>query len=164
MCQFISFFHRPDNGDIAVYDLQSHGNTEEHLKLNKNLWAEGHYTPKGELILRQDGNHDQLEIETRFKNRFPNFVAFAIWCFRQEITGIEWLDLSGLTSAEGLVLPAGIETLDLSGLTSAEGLVLPAGIKWLNLGGLTSAEGLVLPAGIKWLHLSGNLQKQIENQ
>jgi len=40
-----------------------------------------------------------------------------------------WLNLSGLTSAEGLVLPTTIGGwLDLSGLTSAEGLVLPTTI------------------------------------
>ena len=60
------------------------------------------------------------------------------------------LDLNGLTSAEGLVLPQNIGGhLDLSGLTSAEGLVLPQNIGGsLDLSGLTSAEGLVLPQNI----------------
>jgi len=35
MCRFISFFHRPDNGDVVVHDLSSHSNTEKKLKLNK---------------------------------------------------------------------------------------------------------------------------------
>jgi hypothetical protein len=52
-----------------------------------------------------------------------------------------WLDLSGLTSAVGLVLPTSVGGLDLSGLTSAVGLVLPTSIgSELNLSGLTSAE------------------------
>jgi len=52
------------------------------------------------------------------------------------------LDLEGLTSAEGLVLPSSVdESLSLSSLTSAEGLVLPEKIGgWLALNGLTSAE------------------------
>ena len=61
-----------------------------------------------------------------------------------------YLDLDGLTSAEGLVLPQSIGgDLRLDGLTSAEGLVLPQSIgESLDLRGLTSAEGLVLPQSI----------------
>ena len=56
------------------------------------------------------------------------------------------LDLSNLTSAEGLKLPETINGyLNLSGLTSAEGLELPNTIgEDLYLNSLTSAEGLVL--------------------
>ncbi len=61
-----------------------------------------------------------------------------------------YLNLDGLTSAEGLVLPQSIGgSLDLDGLISAEGLVLPQNIGgYLSLRGLTSAEGLVLPQSI----------------
>ena len=64
------------------------------------------------------------------------------------------LDLSNLTSAEGLVLPDTInEGLDLGSLTSAEGLVLPNIIGGsLHLTSLTSAKDLVLPDTI-----NGNL-------
>ncbi len=64
------------------------------------------------------------------------------------------LDLSNLTSAEGLKLPETINGyLNLSGLTSAEGLELPNTINGnLYLHSLTSAEGLVLPNTI-----NGNL-------
>ena len=60
------------------------------------------------------------------------------------------LNLYGLKSAEGLVLPENIGGgLDLNGLTSAEGLVLPKNIDGsLDLRNLTSAEGLVLPKNI----------------
>ena len=60
------------------------------------------------------------------------------------------LDLSSLTSAEGLVLPKEINGfLDLRRLTSTEGLVLPEKINGsLVLSNLTSAEGLVLPKEI----------------
>ena len=68
------------------------------------------------------------------------------------------LDLSYLTSVEGLKLPDKISGgLYLSGLTSAEGLKLPDKIGgWLDLSGLTSVEGLNLPTEIKGtLVLSG---------
>ena len=35
MCKFISFLHRPDNGDVAVYDLTSHSNTQRWLVMIK---------------------------------------------------------------------------------------------------------------------------------
>ena len=37
MCRFISFHHRPDNGDIAVSDLNSHSKSEKKLKLNSEV-------------------------------------------------------------------------------------------------------------------------------
>ena len=57
------------------------------------------------------------------------------------------LDLSHLTSPEGLELPEDVDgSLDLSGLTSAEGLKLPEDVGgWLSLSGLTTAERLKLP-------------------
>ncbi len=60
------------------------------------------------------------------------------------------LNLDGLTSAEGLVLPETINgSLDLGNLTSAEGLNLPETINGLlDLRNLTSAEGLNLPETI----------------
>ena len=64
------------------------------------------------------------------------------------------LDLSGLTSAEGLKLPDYIGgSLFLDSLTNAEGLKLPEYIKkTFDLFSLTSAEGLKLPK-----HIGGNL-------
>ena len=57
------------------------------------------------------------------------------------------IDLSSLTSAEGLVLPQHVGgDIYLSSLTSAEGLVLPKQLGCgIDLSSLTSAEGLVLP-------------------
>ena len=53
------------------------------------------------------------------------------------------LDLSHLTTAEGLKLPERIRgDLDLRGLTTAEGLKLPEGIGDLDLRGLTTAEAV----------------------
>ena len=53
--------------------------------------------------------------------------------------------------------------LDLSGLTSAEGLVLPQNVGgFLDLRGLTSAEGLVLPQNVGGLYLNRLLVHQKE--
>ena len=69
MCQFISFFHRPDNGDIVVNDLSSHSNTESKLKLNLNLWREGHYLPDGNIKCRvsNDDKHNQSYCNNKLK-------------------------------------------------------------------------------------------------
>ena len=58
-----------------------------------------------------------------------------------------WLDLSGLTTVEGLKLPKHVGGgLDLRGLTTAEGLEFPKHMGgWLDVEGLTTAEGLKLP-------------------
>jgi hypothetical protein len=68
------------------------------------------------------------------------------------------LDLSGITSAEGLKLPESISgNLHLGGITSAEGLNLPESIGgYLYLDSLTSAKGLKLPKTIGgYLNLNG---------
>ena len=64
------------------------------------------------------------------------------------------LDLRGLTTAKGLVLPDTINgDLDLRGLTSVKNVKLPTAVNGnLNLGNLTSVEGLILPTTV-----NGNL-------
>jgi len=58
-----------------------------------------------------------------------------------------YLNLNGLTSAEGLTLPETVNgNIGLISLTSAEGLTLPETMNGdLGLSSLTSAEGLTLP-------------------
>ena len=122
----MSFFHRPDNGDIAAKDLNSHENTRKALNLNLNLWREGHYTPDGKLELRviDIDKITQQECSERFQNRFPSFVSFFSWCLQE----------TNQTDVFG-------GSLDLNSLTSAKGLVLPKRIGgWLYLNSLTSAE------------------------
>ena len=63
MCQFISLFHNPLNGDIAVADLNSHSKTEKQLKLNKAIWREGHCRPDGSVELRVEPNDRQTQRE-----------------------------------------------------------------------------------------------------
>ena len=125
MCLFISFFHRPDNGDIALYDLTSHANTQKKLELNENLWREGHYLPNGEIVCRvTDADRiTQAECNERLKNKYPTFTEF----FNYSMSAVckdgvypGYLYLSGLTSAAGLKLPDEIPgSLYLRGLTSA---------------------------------------------
>jgi hypothetical protein len=75
----------------------------------------------------------------------------------ESVAAVDDLDLSHLTSAEGLKLPERMKgNLYLQGLTSAEGLKLPERMKgWLDLRGLTSAEGLKFPERVGRLYLSG---------
>ena len=101
------------------------------------------------------GNAKDPRIEEILSRRNKIKDLSNIFSYQKKIGGT--LDLSSLTSAEGLVLPKEIGiNLYLSGLTSAKGLVLPEKIGGdLYLSGLTSAEGLVLPEKIGGtLHLS----------
>ena len=78
-----------------------------------------------------------------------------------------YLDLSSLTSAEGLKLPEYVKyALVLNGLTSAKGLELPEHIVGsLFLRGLTSAEGLKLPENfdIRKLIAPNHVIEEIKN-
>ena len=177
MCRFISFWHNPLNGDIAVNDLNSHSNTLDNLKLTNGIWREGHYLPDGTIECRVEGKDriSMIDCNERLKQKYPTFIDFANYAFSQpsvnigtslylsSLTSAEglvipaevtYLYLSSLTSAEGLVIPAVVTYLDLSSLTSAEGLVIPAGVTSLDLSSLTSAKGLVIPAGVTYLYLS----------
>ena len=110
MCQFISFFHRPDNGDIAVAVLDGHSETQEKLKLNENIWREGHYLPNGDVECRvtDADKTTQEECNERLRSRFPTFLEFFVWCMKKTKQEEKYggdLYLRGLTSAKGLVLP-----------------------------------------------------------
>lgn len=110
MCRLASFFfHRPDAGDIVVYDLNSHSGTAKQLELNENVWCEGHYLPSGEVECRvpPESHVSQADCDERLKNRFPRFVDFLAWAFKNGARA-EPLDLRGLTSAEGRVLPQSV--------------------------------------------------------
>ncbi len=120
------------------------------LKMNAKIWQE-----------MKEGNFLNTDKLTKITPTVSKYL--------ENIKGD--LNLRGLTSAKGLVLPQTIGgDLYLNGLTSAEGLVLPNSIKkdlWLSrltsteglalsqtiegdlvLSVLTSAEGLVLPQSI----------------
>ena len=103
----------------------------------------------------------EAAMERHVKNLYPTMTEWDAGDrprFSADMVIGGYLDLGGLTSAEGLVLPTSIGGyLDLGRLTSAEGLVLPTSIGGsLDLNGLTSAEGLVLPTSIGGsLYLSG---------
>ena len=167
MCRDLSYFHRPDTGDVCVAVLNSHADTEKQLKLNLKLWREGHYLPDGTIEARvaPEDRTTAHECAERIRARWPRFVDFFAWALKttnQEEKYGNHLDLSGLTSAQGLVLPKTVGGyIDLGGLTSADGLVLPKSIGGsIYLGGLTSAQGLVLPKTVGGnLYLRGRCGK-----
>ena len=111
MCRFISFFHKQDEDgkpEIAIWDLNSHGETEQHLKLNLNIWQEGHYLPDGKIELRYNDNfkYDKKEYEEVFKLRFPTFKSFLQWCLDRYETGTLYLsnyDLKGIIDFEYII-------------------------------------------------------------
>ena len=145
MCSFASFLHNPSTGEIKVWDLNSHGNTEKKFKLDPKVWREGHYLPNGniELRLAEDDRVDKVEYETAFKNRFPDFTSFFNWALK---TGIDFsgsLYLRSLTTLDPKVkLPKECGSLYLSSLTTLDPKVkLPEKISgYLDLRSLTSTE------------------------
>ena len=145
MCEFISFWHKPLTGDIAVSNLNSHSETYATLKLD-NCWREAHYTPDGVIELRFNPGEIKPELyEEHFRERFPTFTSFFNWaimsCTKEGVFS-GYLDLSGETSAKDLVLPETVGGyLDLSGLTSAKDLVLPETVGgYLDLSGLNDID------------------------
>ena len=135
MCKFISFFHDPETGELKLWDLESHGNTEKQFGLDpKGPYREGHYLPNGEVESRvtEEDTVTQEQCNKVLKAKYPTFTKFfnyAIKVTKQDKEYKGSLDLRDLTSAKGLVLPKSISGwLDLRGLTSAEGLVLPESI------------------------------------
>ena len=155
MCEFISFFHRPDNGDIVVSDLTSHGNTEKTLNLGKGLWREGHFKPNGELILRlspgEENKYDDRELKNRFLNHWSTFVEFLNWCIlatKQTEIYTGSLDVRGC-DLKGVALPKSIGGyLDVRGC-DLKGVALPKSIGgYLDVRGC-DLKGVALPKKIK---------------
>ena len=85
MCKQISFWHRPDNGDLAVKILDHHDATRQALNLNEALWREGHYLPDGTIEARvtADDRADAEQCGARIKSRWPTFSEFFSWCLLQ---------------------------------------------------------------------------------
>ena len=163
MCQFASFIFNPRTLEVKIYDLGSHAKTFDHFGLvdgaEADCWREGHYRPDGTIscCCLDIDTHLASECEAILRKKWPTFINF--FNSSRELENYRGsLDLSGLTSAEGLILPKRVGGwLDLSGLTSADGLTLPKEVGgWLDLSGLTSAEGLTLPKEVGGgLYLSG---------
>ena len=151
MCEFASFFHKPDvdgKPEICVWDLNSHAETEEKLNLNLSIWQEGHYTPEGKIELRFNDNFrfDKAKYTEIFKTRFKTFKDFLKWACTQEIGGSLYLsgcDLRGITlpkktggylylsgcNLKGITLPKKIGgALYLSGC-DLRGITLPKKIR-----------------------------------
>ena len=122
MCQFASGFLKPAGPmTVKVSDLHSHSGTSEKLGLaadsnTPNAWREFHYLPDGVIECRvlPIDEYSASECEAKLLKRWPRFVDFFSWCVAEGAVFDSALDLSGLTSAEGLVLPEGINYLHLS--------------------------------------------------
>ena len=141
MCKMASFlWHDTSTVEIAVYDLCSHSATQDHFPSYRGAvgWHEGHYTPDGQIECRTPSGRAR-NAEEILRRRYPTFVAFFSYAVsKREVIISGFLDLSGLSSAKGLVLPRTLGGfLSLNGLTSAEGLVLPR-----TLGGSLYLDGL----------------------
>ena len=81
MCQFASFFWNVKENTIAVWELFSHYNTEEHLELRRwQGWREGHYLPEGgEIECRQeptDLDNIGRAAAVCLKEKCPDFGTF----------------------------------------------------------------------------------------
>ena len=154
------FFHNPMTGEILVYDLNSHSETEKHLGINTaGPFREGHYLPSGEVECRVVEDEDSVSQETcnkLLKSRFPTFLSFFRWAIAnggQVVDGD--LNLYGLREIDedGLNIPEGVTHLWLDILKSAKGLKIPEGVKYLYLNSLKSAEGLKIPESVTYLSL-----------
>ena len=124
MCKMASFWHNPITGDLAVYDLMSHSETQKHLELNENVWREGHYLPNGTVECRvtDTDRTTQEECDERLKNTYPTFKDFLKWAFTQTVSG--WLDLRGC-DLKGITFPQTVSgTLELRGC-DLKGITLP---------------------------------------
>jgi hypothetical protein len=102
MCQIASFLYKYDNDklEIAVYDLASHSNTQDKLKLTeKQGWFEGHYTINDIVCRIPEGRNELAEKELKYKyNSFTNFLNY---CFTQPLAYLK-LHFSNY-SVKGLV-------------------------------------------------------------
>ena len=87
MCRMASFFFLPKEDDfqIKVAVLDSHSGTEEKLKLNKNVWREGHYLPDGTIECRvlPEDSMTMEECNNIVKGRYGSFVQFFNWAVKE---------------------------------------------------------------------------------
>ena len=79
MCERISFLYRTNYSgsvSLAVYDLESHGNTQAFFPelTEKEEWYEGHYTPN-KIECRTPAGRDRLA-EKFLADNWPSYAAF----------------------------------------------------------------------------------------
>src|SRR4030042_1185472 len=146
MYQFASFFFDPATGDIKVWDLTSHGETERHLGLDPNgPYREGYYLLDGTIQARvtEDDAETGAACAARMRSRFPSLGAFLAWAVPQAKPGTT-LDLDGtpVTELAPLAGLTQLTTLDLAGTPVTE-LAPLAGLTQLTtlyLGGTPVTE------------------------
>ena len=159
MCKFFSVVTRGDGipfffdaklrqefkeNNPKNYEFDSHTSIADHFNLFEDKLNKYEYCPitKNFTIDQINNKKDDSKIVKKWYEKY-DFSDMLI-------NGIYNIDLSSLTTAEGLKLPDSIGGyLDLRSLTTAEGLKLPDSIGGsLYLGSLTTAEGLKLPDSI----------------
>jgi hypothetical protein len=161
MCEFLSFGITKSKKIVSGASLTSHDGICSFNKLKEGEVFEAEWTAESATALTvrvPDSEENDEKYIKEILSKYPKRINLINYCIEKINKTGGWLDLRGLTSAEGLTLPQSIGGgLDLSGLTSAEGLTLPQSIGGeLDLRGLTSAEGLTLPQSIGGeLDLSG---------
>jgi hypothetical protein len=155
MCQMASFLYRNKSElEIKVYQLDSHSGTQLHLGLTEAMgWYEGHYLPHGEILCRTPKGNDELA-EKELERRYPTFIRFLKWAFKQELDFSGNLDLSEC-DLKGIKLPDNVGGyLDLCGC-KLRGNKLPSVVgKWIDLS-YCDLTGLKLPNAVYgWLALN----------
>jgi len=97
--------HNPQTGEVKVYDLDSHSNTEKALTLDVTKWREGHYLSDSTVIARVLATDEVTEAYAvcRIRQSYPTFVDFFAWALRETKQKVNYtgsLYLNGLTSAD----------------------------------------------------------------
>lgn len=102
MCRFASFLHNPARQELAVFNLLSHSETQQHLQLTESMgWYEGHYTcpcwhRRGSIIeCRVPGGIDTV-MDSFVKSKWPTFFSFLKWALKNG-ANIEGADENGKT-------------------------------------------------------------------
>jgi hypothetical protein len=82
--KFISFYHRPDTGEIFIHDLFSHRNTRKYLE-NKGAWREANYLPDGTIWCHvEEGDIATVEeCAEDIKKKYPSFQSFMSYCYHE---------------------------------------------------------------------------------
>ena len=135
----IGFGYGKDPRILEIIDERSNRRRDiaNILECSEDQVAFSKYEINDETVYLFGGLYLDVILSEKLNKKLPKFIR-------------ENLDLSGLTSAEGLIFPSSIGGgLNLSNLTSAEELVLPTNIGGnLDLVALRSAKGLNLPSSI----------------
>jgi hypothetical protein len=162
MCKFFSLVSEPKSGRVMFFDASirkalSENNEKKYEYDSHTSIADyfGYAADKEDHLNKYEYDVFNKKLVIDQQNGEDDFDRVKAFCDAYDFSeiledGFFDLDLSHLTSADGLKLPATVGgSLDLSSLTSADGLKLPTKVGGsLYLCSLTSADGLKLPATV----------------